>query len=95
MKALASIVDEYSQVTFTPCSVYKPDLLLALFVQLEKVFGTLQNNLLSNNRFAREASEYVSDVGGEGVRINLEAELFGEEEEMDYEEELRKIKEGR
>lgn len=37
----------------------------------------------------------MSDVGGEGVRINLEAELFGEEEEMDYEEELRKVKEGR
>ena len=53
MKALAAIVDEYSQVTFSPCSVYKPDLLLALFVQLEKVFGTLQNNLLSNEMFAR------------------------------------------
>lgn len=84
MKALAAIVDEYSQVTFSPCSVYKPGLLLALFVQLEKVFGTLQNNLLSNDRFAKEVGEYVSDVGGEAVRINLEAELFNEEEEMDY-----------
>ncbi len=50
--AIARIVDEYSQVSFSPCSVSKPELLLSLFLQMEKVFGTLPANLLAYKGFA-------------------------------------------
>ncbi len=37
--------------------------------------------------------DFVDDLGSEGVRINLEAELLAEEEQvLDYEEELKKIR---
>ncbi len=36
----------------------------------------------------------LSDVGGEEVRVGLECELFGEEEEIDFNEELKKMREG-
>lgn len=77
--AIAHIVDEYSQVSFSPCSVYKPDLLLSLFLQTEKIFGTLSGNLLAYSGFAQAAKNMLSDVGGEEVRVGLESELFGEE----------------
>jgi len=46
-RAIAQLVDQYKQASFSPCSIYNPDLILSLFLQLEKIFGTLQSNLLA------------------------------------------------
>lgn len=53
--------------------MYKPDLLLSLFIQMEKIFGTLSSNLVAYGGFAGVAKDMLSDVGGEGVRVGLES----------------------
>lgn len=65
------MIDEYSQVTFSPFSIYKPDLMASLFAQLENTFGTMQANLLNNRKFMNVFKDFVDDLGSEGVRVNL------------------------
>lgn len=48
----------------------------SLFAQLENTFGTMQGNLLNNRKFMNVFKDFVDDLGSEGVRINLEAELL-------------------
>jgi hypothetical protein len=64
-------VDEFKQASFSPCSIFKPDLILSLFLQLEKIFGTLQNNLLAFGQFGTQVKDLLSDKGSENVRVNL------------------------
>jgi hypothetical protein len=40
----------------------------------------MQTNLLNNRKFMNVFKDFVDDLGSEGVRINLEAELLAEEE---------------
>lgn len=44
LTALATVIDQYSQVSFLPCSVYKKDLINYLVHTLEGIFGTREKN---------------------------------------------------
>ncbi len=39
IKPLSEILDQYNQVSFIPCSIYKEDLIKYLVLQIEQTFG--------------------------------------------------------
>lgn len=54
-----------------------PDLLLYLIFHLEKIFGTLENNLYGNRAFAEAMRPFLREFANERMINDLEAELFG------------------
>lgn len=71
LTAVSSIVDSFSLVSFLPCSIYKPYLISFLILQLEKVFGTLQNNMLGCKAFMAAVKDHIVDFGGHHMLNNL------------------------
>lgn len=73
LEKIEEIIDQYSRVSFAPCSVKIPDLILYLMFYIEKILGTLESNLYANRGFAQAMKPYLRDFVDERMINDLEA----------------------
>lgn len=79
-------MDQYSQVSFIPCSVYKVELIKFLILQIEKTFNTHEINKVNSPKYAKFIQEVDRSFAKEEIISELENDLFRDEEEEQKEE---------
>jgi|JI6StandDraft_1071083.scaffolds.fasta_scaffold912694_1 hypothetical protein len=71
LEKIEEVIDQYGRVSFAPCSVQMPDLILHLIFNLEKMLGTLENNLYGNRAFAQAMKQFLKDFASERLINDL------------------------